>query len=156
MKNRQYIQNEIDDRLWQGILGLLVWLSFLLFPSYAICHSIDEAGELFLDRQYEKSIELYLSILKSPDRNPEVNYRIGLSHFMLGNLKEALKYWVEAKKQNPDIFKGRTFKITSSGMEPQLISLLSIMSITDVEKSSGSMWLHFSTLRIRSVFISRG
>ncbi len=83
---------------------------------------IDLANQFFRNKEYDKAIEYYLKAPKSIiDSTSEVKYGIGLSHFMLGNYQEAVKYWTEAKKQNPKIFEGRIFRIPSVGMAPQLI-----------------------------------
>lgn len=82
----------------------------------------DLANQFFYNGEYDKAIEYYLKALESAiNKSVEVKYRIGLSHYMLGNLQEAVKFWTEAKKQSPNLFKGRIFRIPSDQMAPQLI-----------------------------------
>ncbi len=93
-------------------------------PSYKEVNKtdIETAHECFYNRQYEKAAEYYQKALRTASESKaELNYRIGLSHYLAGNSKEVREYWITAKKQNPDIFKLRTFYIPSENMAPTLI-----------------------------------
>ncbi len=96
-----------------------------MLPQHAFCTTptdIDLANRSFHDGQYAKAIEYYRRSPQSIiDSSSEVKYRIGLSHFMLGDFQQAVRFWAEAKKQNPKLFEGRIFRIPSVSMEPQLI-----------------------------------
>jgi signal peptidase I len=93
-------------------------------PSYKEVNKqdIEAAHECFYNGQYEKAAEYYQKALGSASESKaELNYRIGLSYYMAGNFNEVREYWDTAKKQNPDIFKLRTFYIPSENMAPTLI-----------------------------------
>ena len=86
---------------------------------------LEVAEGLFYNDQYKKAISSFIAVLKDPSRSKaektEINYKIGLSYFMLGDMKSALEFWSDAKRENPGIFDGKIFRIPSPGMEPELI-----------------------------------
>lgn len=142
-------QNEMRKRLME-------------IPSYKEVNKqdIEAAHECFYNGQYEKAAEYYQRALGSASESKaELNYRIGLSHYLAGNSDEAGEYWITAKKQNPDIFKLRTFYIPSENMAPTLI--IGDYIIGDIEyyrhraPSRGDIIFYIKPQQKEKVFVGR-
>jgi len=106
-----------------AIITLKIFLFFIIsvFPITALSDDLRLADKFFYNSQYKKAIKYYLKSLETPQKNiTEIKYRIGLSYFLIHDSEKALKYWEEAKKENPAIFKSKTYRIPSGGMIPTL------------------------------------
>ncbi len=91
------------------------------------CHAgnLEIADGFFYNNQFEKAISFYNHALSNDDydrkKKTNIQYKIGLSYFLLGDRDKSVKYWIDAKKKNPGVFDGKIFRIPSQGMDPQLI-----------------------------------
>ncbi len=93
---------------------------------------VDNARKYFYSGNYKEAIAHYKSSVKNTGmRKAEVNYRIGLCYFMMGNFGQASEYWKEAKSEDAAIFKSRTFRMPSGSMIPTL--LIGDLVIADME-----------------------
>jgi signal peptidase I len=98
-------------------------LILLCFPTLSFSDPFSLARGFFYSHQYEKAAECYAKELGSLKRpNAEINYRIGLCYYLMGDVDRSQKFWGNAKKENPGIFEGRNFRISSNAMAPQLIT----------------------------------
>jgi signal peptidase I len=85
----------------------------------AVNETTEIADKLYYEGQYEKAIPLYLKSLSPKD--PEMLVRIALCYFLTGKYESAQDYMIEAAAINPEIVRGRAFRIPKAGMEPTLI-----------------------------------
>ena len=104
------------------LLSLLPAILLLsLDPLKGWAGDLEVAEGLFNNSQYEKAISSFAAALKDPSRTrqqrSEIEYKIGLSYFMLGDMKSSLEFWKNAKRENPGIFDGKIFRVPSPGME---------------------------------------
>lgn len=108
---------------------LIIFFAFLvLYQINSVqCYggNLEIADGFFYNDQFEKAISFYKQALNNDvyDRKTKTNikYKIGLSYFLLGDRDKSVKYWIDAKKENPGIYDGKIYRIPSEGMEPQLI-----------------------------------
>src|SRR5215813_2771408 len=74
---------------------------------------LEVAEGLFHNDQYKKAISSFIAALKDPSRSKaekaEIKYKVGLSYFMLGDMKLSLEFWIDARRENPGIFDGKIF-----------------------------------------------
>ena len=90
-----------------------LWI-LLCYPSVSFSDTFSLARGFFYSHQYEKAAECYAKELGSLIRpNAEINYRIGLCYYLMGDVDRSQKFWGNAKKENSGIFKGRSFRISS-------------------------------------------
>ena len=62
----------------------------------------DHANEAFKADEFERSIELYQSILSSDNESWELHFNLGNAYFKSGNTSRAILHYEKAKKLQPD------------------------------------------------------
>jgi signal peptidase I len=108
------------------------FVTFLLYVQLAYSGDIDNARKYFYSGNYKEAIIHYKNSLKTTGiQKPEINYRIGLCYFMLGDFVKAPEYWNDAKSEDAAIFKAKTFRMPSGSMIPTL--LIGDLVIADME-----------------------
>ena len=60
-----------------------------------------EANDLFINKKYKKSIELYEKIIDSGQKNSTVFYNLGNAYFRLGDIGHAIWAYKHANKFSP-------------------------------------------------------
>ena len=60
-----------------------------------------EANDLFINKKYKKSIELYEKIIDSGQKNSTVFYNLGNAYYRLGNIGHAIWAYKHANKFSP-------------------------------------------------------
>ena len=95
---------------------------FTLFPSICFSDDLKTAKGFFYSNQYKRAADYYIRSLKTEKKgNADITYRVGLCYFLLGDFQEANSYFIKAKKQNPNIFQGKIFRVPQASMSPTLL-----------------------------------
>jgi len=113
----------------RGIRKFRFLLAFIflycLEPNICFSGNLEVANGFFYNHQYEKAISFFVDALGSENYDKStktsIKYKIGLAYFLLGDQERSLKYWVEARQEDPGIFDGKIYRIPAASMEPQLI-----------------------------------
>ena len=82
--------------------SLSVFLMVVSFSYSMDSHKLfHEANDLFINKKYKKSIELYEKIIDSGKKNSTVFYNLGNAYYRLGNIGHALWAYKHANKFSP-------------------------------------------------------
>jgi len=83
----------------------------LLISLFVLCISVsvlsttpddfEKANNLFKEKKYLQSIELYHSILQQGHTSPSLYFNIGNAYFKIGDLGHAILYYMKAKRLDP-------------------------------------------------------
>jgi signal peptidase I len=109
----------------KGFIALLTFVVTSLFSPSCIADGLEIADGFFYNQQYEKAITEYQKILEDAAYEQsvkyKVQYKVGLSYFLNGDVQKAALYWREAKLLNPGLLDGKIFRNPSNSMVPTLL-----------------------------------
>ena len=64
---------------------------------------IEEALKLYNEKEYQKAIDIFSSILETNDDNAEIYTNIATRHLQLGDYEKAEKNYLKAQSLNPKL-----------------------------------------------------
>ena len=147
----------------KGLSAFLVVVSCSYsMDSHELFH---EANDLFINKEYKKSIELYEKIISKGQENSTVFYNLGNAYYRLGNIGHAIWAYKHAKKFSPrdkDIIHNLKMveakKIDRINSPPLFIvhdfyrKIKSSMTMSESILLGGILFFIFSLLWIKQIF----
>src|SRR6059036_3066302 len=96
------------DRGWATLLvfgvvaGLLLAAGCARSPEAKKARYLQRGDRYFQKEQYREAILEYRNALRLDEKNPRAVRQLGLAHFRLAEIGQALRYLLKAQEQSPD------------------------------------------------------
>jgi tetratricopeptide (TPR) repeat protein len=84
------------------IAGLIVVVGLRLWPGTREARHLHRGNTYFAHQQYREAIIEYQNVLQIDASNPQAIRQIGLAHYQLGELGQAIRYLPRAQEHEPD------------------------------------------------------
>lgn len=79
-----------------------LWFLLLIVPVLLNANTFEQANNLYISKQYEKALEIYLELANKQSPTSNLYYNIGNCYYRLNQLGYAILYYEKAYKLNPD------------------------------------------------------